>query len=67
MVIKKVARMTWEKCFLFYVLSGNGFPKGSVFVCRCFLFYRYTRNLGKVFLLKEETLQIESEKLAGYD
>lgn len=54
MTIKEVVRMTWEKCFLFYVLRGETFPKCSVFGCRCFLFLRYTRNLGKVFPLKKK-------------
>ncbi|EEL25769.1 hypothetical protein [Bacillus tropicus] len=41
------------------------FPKVVCFVAG--VSFCYTHNLGKVFPLKEETLQIESEKLARYD
>lgn len=50
----KNTRMTWEKCFRFCVLIGNMLPKSNLFGCRCFLFFRYTHNLGKMFPLKKK-------------
>ena len=65
MVIKSCAH-DLGKVFPFCVLRGNTYPKSSVFDCRCFLFFRYTRNLGKMFPFdKEETIQIETKSRQG--
>lgn len=57
MIKKEVVRITWEKCFLFYVLRGETFPKSSVFGCRCFLFFSLYAQLGKSVSFRKKKKQ----------